>query len=99
METIYSRNREKRAISPRIRYLLKQIAAKLLSVPYFLGFPLLYMVIATYAQSNVMVRFPADRAVGVNPDTQLTLTFPAVPVLGKSGSIRVYDASNDRLVD
>src|SRR5215831_17472885 len=50
------------------------------------------------AQSTAS-RFPADKATNVNPDTHLVLTFPSAPVLGKSGQIRVYDASNNRLVD
>src|SRR5215471_11227392 len=50
------------------------------------------------AQSPVS-RFPADKATNVNPDTHLVLTFPSPPVLGKSGQIRIYDASDNRLVD
>ena len=46
-----------------------------------------------------IVRFPADRSVGVNPDTHLVLTFPSVPTLGKAGQIRIYDAADDKLVD
>jgi hypothetical protein len=44
-------------------------------------------------------RFPADRAIGVNPDTHLVLTFPSTPTLGKSGQIRIYDAADNKLVD
>ena len=50
------------------------------------------------AQSGV-TRFPADGAREVSPDTHLVLTFPAAPVLGKSGQIRIYDAKDNRLVD
>jgi pectin methylesterase-like acyl-CoA thioesterase len=46
-----------------------------------------------------IIRFPADKSVGVNPDTHLVLTFPTVPTLGKSGQIRIYDAADNRLVD
>jgi pectinesterase len=46
-----------------------------------------------------VVRFPADKATGVNPDTHLVLTFPSAPTLGTAGKIRVFDAENDRLVD
>lgn len=45
------------------------------------------------------LRFPADRAVRVNPDTHLELTFSSTPVMGTSGQIRIYDAADDRLVD
>src|SRR5262249_17317646 len=51
------------------------------------------------AQSASVAHFPADKANGVNPDTHLVLTFSAVPTLGKSGQIRIYEAANDKLVD
>ncbi len=35
----------------------------------------------------------------MNPDTHLVLTFPSAPAIGKSGQIRVYDASDNKLVD
>ncbi|MCB0638111.1 MAG: Ig-like domain-containing protein [Lewinella sp.] len=44
-------------------------------------------------------RFPAHAATNVNPDTRLVLTFPAPPTLHNAGEIRIYDASNDELVD
>jgi hypothetical protein len=43
--------------------------------------------------------FPASGATGVNPDTQLVLTFASPPTLGTAGLIRVFDASDDSLVD
>jgi pectin methylesterase-like acyl-CoA thioesterase len=46
-----------------------------------------------------IIRFPADKSAGVNPDTHLVLTFPSVPTLGKSGQIRIYDAADNKLVD
>jgi pectinesterase len=51
------------------------------------------------AAAQVLSRFPADNATQVNPDTHLTLTFAATPKLGKSGQVRIYDASNGKLVD
>ena len=45
------------------------------------------------------VLFPADKAVEVNPDTHLVLTFESEPAIGGAGTIRIYDASDDRLVD
>ena len=48
---------------------------------------------------RIVERFPADRALGVNPDTHLVVTFSAPPVLGTSGQIRIYDAADHRLVD
>ena len=46
-----------------------------------------------------VVKFPADGAAGVSPDTHLVLTFPSEPALGSSGQIRIYDAADHRLVD
>jgi pectinesterase len=53
---------------------------------------------SAFAQSTV-VRFPADKATNVNPDTHLVLTFPTPPVLGKTGRIRIYDGADKKLVD
>src|SRR5678810_870732 len=58
---------------------------------------ILILFLAT--QSVSVTRFPADNATGINPDTHLVLTFQSPPTLGKSGQIRIYDASNDKLVD
>ncbi|HEY4329044.1 MAG TPA: hypothetical protein VGN88_04850, partial [Phycisphaerae bacterium] len=46
-----------------------------------------------------MVRFPADKAVDVNPDTHLVLTFPDVPAIGNAGKITIFDAATDKPVD
>ena len=51
------------------------------------------------AQTTAVTRFPADKAMGVNPDTHLVLTFASAPRLGKSGQIRIYDAADHQLVD
>jgi pectinesterase len=50
------------------------------------------------AQAAV-ARFPANKAVAVNPDTHLVLTFSSPPALGKSGEVRIYDALDHHLVD
>lgn len=42
---------------------------------------------------------PSPGSQNVNPDSHLKITLRTVPVLGKSGQIRIYDASNDRLAD
>src|SRR5215467_5037832 len=65
------------------------------------------MVLATLTVGSVtaqrsvapIARYPADKSIGINPDTHLVLTFPSAPVLGKSGQIRIYDASDNKLVD
>jgi hypothetical protein len=62
----------------------------------------LAFVLSTFSQ-NVKVEypiiFPSNQAENVNPDTHFKLTFREKPELGKFGKIRVYDASNDSLVD
>lgn len=54
---------------------------------------------AASAEDKTTVRYPADNSVNINPDTHLELTFPSKPVLGNSGQIRIYDATDNRLVD
>jgi hypothetical protein len=51
------------------------------------------------AQTASVKRFPADKEVGVNPDTHLVLTFATPLALGKSGQVRIYDAADHSLVD
>ncbi|HEX3100288.1 MAG TPA: pectinesterase family protein, partial [Pyrinomonadaceae bacterium] len=58
-----------------------------------------FIWLATATPTAAQVLFPADKAMMVNPDVQLKLTFKEKPAIGKSGMIRVYDAANDRLVD
>lgn len=43
--------------------------------------------------------FPAPGSRNVNIDTHLVINFPSTPTLGSSGFVRVYDASNGKLVD
>jgi pectinesterase len=59
----------------------------------------LVMLGSTAPRPSDVLRFPADKATGVNPDTLLVLTFPSAPVLGNSGQIRIYDSGDNRLVD
>lgn len=58
-----------------------------------------FVWLAAAISAPAQVLFPANKATLVNPDVQLRLTFRDVPVIGKSGKIRIYDASDDRLVD
>ena len=51
------------------------------------------------AETAPITLFPANKAVSVNPDTHLVLTFSSAPSLGRSGQIRIYDAAGHRLVD
>ena len=44
-------------------------------------------------------RYPSNKHEEISPDTHLKITFGEVPKVGKSGTIKVYDASNDSLVD
>src|SRR5580698_8440958 len=48
---------------------------------------------------QVISRQPAPGADGVCVDTHLTLTFDEPPALGTAGTIQIYDASDDQLVD
>lgn len=65
----------------------------------FIVFPFYLSGQAPTGSSGVVIRYPADKASDINPDTHLELTFRTVPVLGSSGEIRVYDARTNRLVD
>ncbi|HPR32468.1 MAG TPA: pectinesterase family protein [Prolixibacteraceae bacterium] len=62
---------------------------------------MLFAVVCSCSRSGdeTILFFPEHKAVQVNPDTHLELTFPEPPVLGSSGKIRVYDAADNRLVD
>ncbi|MGB0065523.1 MAG: hypothetical protein WBP85_13825, partial [Terracidiphilus sp.] len=51
------------------------------------------------AQGSPVTLFPANKAVNVNPDTHLVLTFLSAPAIGNSGQVRVYDAKDHHLVD
>jgi pectin methylesterase-like acyl-CoA thioesterase len=75
------------------------VKANLFFVFLWLVFALSASAQSTSAQPGVLIRFPADKAFNVNPDTHLELTFQGLPILGKSGAIRIYDAANNRLVD
>ncbi len=51
------------------------------------------------AQTVGVALYPANRAVGISPDTHLVLGFSSPPSIGKSGLIRIYDAASHHLVD
>jgi pectinesterase len=53
---------------------------------------------STIAQSSFTI-FPANKATNVNPDTHLVLTFSRPPKVGRSGTIRIYDAKTNAVVD
>jgi pectinesterase len=57
-----------------------------------------WFVLAASAAS-AQVLFPANTARAIPPDVQLRITFSQPPTIGKVGTVRIYDASNDRLVD
>ena len=52
-----------------------------------------------HAQGEIPRQFPANNATDVNPDTQLVLTFASPPTIGTSGVIRIFDATDNSLVD
>jgi len=51
------------------------------------------------APSRAVGLFPAAGSRQVNPDTHLVLTFPSAPTIGKSGLVRIIDASSNQVVD
>jgi len=59
----------------------------------------LFVMLALVSCARAQTMFPADQTKMVNPDVQLKLTFKDVPKIGNSGQIRIYDASENRLVD
>jgi pectinesterase len=61
--------------------------------------PMALLAYSISAQSHAVKVFPENRAKHVNPDTHLVLTFSSAPTLGTSGTIRIYDAADHRLVD
>jgi pectinesterase len=65
---------------------------------WLMGAPVIYAQNSSVI-SKTIVLFPADKARNVNPDTHLELTFSGAPVSGKTGQIRIYDKSDNRLVD
>ncbi len=65
----------------------------------FLAWTLALLAAPAPAQPLRLTLFPANHATHVNPDTHLVLTFANPPVIGRLGSIRVYDAATHRLVD
>lgn len=50
-------------------------------------------------RADAQILSPRNGAQMVNPDVQLKLTFKNAPRVGKSGTIRIYDAANGQLVD
>lgn len=57
-----------------------------------------------YAQQNISksgdyILSPANNAINVNPDTHLEITFKSTPLIENVGKIRVYDLSNNLIVD
>ncbi len=67
--------------------------------PYRMGMAaLLLMGTAAFAMP-VLSRQPAPGAAGVCVDTHLTLAFDRPPAVGTAGTVRIYDAADDMLVD
>jgi pectinesterase len=51
------------------------------------------------ASTELLTLFPAFKASKINPDTHLVLTFSNPPTVGATGLIRIFDASDNTLVD
>ncbi|KFY85521.1 hypothetical protein V500_08338 [Pseudogymnoascus sp. VKM F-4518 (FW-2643)] len=58
-------------------------------------------VVATITTSgyNQIKLYPRCGQENVNPDAQLSITFPSPPAIGPNGTIRVYDAADKKLID
>jgi len=73
---------------------------------YFIYLVLCWLVGAAFVNSqtksvisNSIILFPKNDAVNINTDTHLDIIFKSTPVIGDSGKIRIYDISNNHLVD
>lgn len=79
---------------------MKQVFT-LFMYPALIGLLCLTTVSSKKADSEIKTHelFPSNKAINVNPDTHLKITFHSEPVPGDSGKIRIYDASDNRLVD
>lgn len=71
------------------------------AIRLFCALPALTLFFAAPASTQTfsVTCFPANKAVHVNPDTHLVITFSSAPTLGKSGQIRILDAADHKLVD
>jgi len=70
-----------------------------LAVWLILGVAIAFAQATTEAKAPVITSyFPAPGAKDVCPDSPLRITFATVPSIG-TGTVRVYDASNDSVVD
>jgi hypothetical protein len=82
-----------------LRFKIKIFTTLILSILFVLIMNGLINSQSALSKTNTVTLFPLNKAANVNPDTHLELTFQGVPQLGKAGQIRIYDASNNRLVD
>ena len=61
---------------------------------------LLFTACSTNTQkSPSFIKYPENNAKNISPDTHLELIFPDKPIPGNSGKIRIYDATNNQMVD
>lgn len=54
--------------------------------------------ISAQSPTDKIIIYPSNEK-NINPDTRLRLTFSETPMLNSAGEIRIYDASNDELID
>ena len=57
------------------------------------------LLLTGLSSAQSVTLFPANKAVRVNPDTHLVLTFAGAPAIGKSGQVRIFDTAGHTLVD
>jgi len=64
----------------------------------FLLFLLTLLNVSGVANNNISF-YPIDKSRDINPDVQLKITFNEVPLQGKRGMIKIYEAQSHKLVD
>jgi pectinesterase len=70
-----------------------------MKLPYRMEMTILFLMGTIAFGKQVLSRQPAQGAEGVPVDTHLTLAFDQPPTLGTAGTVRIYDAADDKLVD
>jgi pectinesterase len=55
--------------------------------------------VTAHAQGSIVRLWLANSATNVSPDTHLVIAFLSPPALGNSGTIRIYDAADNKIVD
>lgn len=84
-----------------LNWLLHQILLNVIAIMVHSGVLAFTFLQSAQAQTlkDAPTVFPQNGAANVNTDTYFKLTFKTAPILNNRGKIKVYDASNNSLVD